>query len=185
MKLVSRCLLCLLCFPLCLHALALDDFAPNFVNSSNQAESLTSNQLTVVFSLPESNQQGSIKKTENALLCDNAVDLSCVGKTTSNVITTQVVKPTTAVASQQPVSIANQGANDQYFNRTGNNFNQNAINNFNITNSNQTTMQAYSAQINNATLEDKLKQNIAIPLSTGSNSAVSVGSNNVQFNVSY
>lgn len=185
MKLVSRCLLCLLCFPLCLHALALDDFAPNFVNASNQAESLTNNQLTVVFSLPESgNKQDIIKVPETALSCDKDNNLSCASNSSSNAATAQAVKSTT-VLSQQPVSIANQGSNDQYFNRNGNSFDQNAINNFNITNSNQTTMQAYSAQLNNATLEDKLKQNIAIPLSTGSNSAVSVGTNNVQFNVSY
>mgnify|MGYP003509207151 FL=1 len=80
---------------------------------------------------------------------------------------------------------ANQGANSQYYNRDGNTYNQNAINNFNITNSNQTAMQPYSAQLNNLSIEDKLKQSIAIPLKAGENTAVSVGTNNVQFNVSY
>lgn len=187
MKLVRDWLfLCFCCAPFCVLSLELNDFAPNLINSSNLAESSTNNKL-IVFSLPESSQSGNVSNTGNIWPCDKVIGTACnnVSKVSSSSVIAQGIKPTAVTAQQQPVSIANQGANDQYFNRNGNSFDQNAINNFNITNSNQTTMQAYSPQLNNATIEDKLKQNIAIPLSTGSNSAVSVGANNVQFNVSY
>lgn len=185
MKFVSLCMFCLCYAPLYVQALVLDDFAPGFVNSSSQIESPAAGSL-IAFSLPESSglQQDSSKITESAWSCNKASNSSCSTKLVSSAVIAQGVKLST-VAAQQPVSLANQGSNDQYFNRNGNSFDQNAINNFNITNSNQTTMQAYSAQLNNTTIEDKLKQNIAIPLSTGSHSAVSVGTNNVQFNVSY
>ena len=185
MKLVRDWLFfCFCCAPFCVLSLELNDFAPNLIYSNNQVESLPNNKL-IVFSLPESSHTHNVSNTGNILPCDKVIDPACNGnKASSSAVVAQGVKPT-IVTAQQPVSMANQGANDQYFNRNGNSFDQNAINNFNITNSNQTTMQAYSPQLNNATLEDKLKQNIAIPLSTGSNIAVSVGTNNVQFNVSY
>ena len=186
MKLVRDwLLLCFCCAPFCVLSLELNDFAPNLINSNNQVESSPNNKL-IVFSLPESSQTHNVSNTGSILPCGEVIGAACnVSKVSSSAVIAQRVKPTAVTVQQQPVSMANQGANDQYFNRNGNNFDQNAINNFNITNSNQTTMQAYSPQLNNATIEDKLKQNIAIPLSTGSNSAVSVGANNVQFNVSY
>lgn len=77
------------------------------------------------------------------------------------------------------------GGNGHYFNRNQNNFDQNAINNFNITDSNQSTLQAYAPQLNNRSMEDTLKDNVAIPIKANNNTDVSVGTNQIKFNVTY
>lgn len=181
MKLVSSCILCLVTFYT--YALNLNDFAPSIINSNNNVvESSIVRPLVGLNIVESSTRQAVLKNTESSMSCNRAQNPFCMEQS-SNAISSQNSK--SVIGNAQPVVTANQGANDQYFNRDGTNFDQNAINNFNITNSNQTAMQAYSSQLNNVNLEDRLKQNLAIPLSTGSNSAVSVGTNKVQFNVSY
>ncbi len=181
MKLVSSCILCLVTFYT--YALNLNDFAPNIINSNNNVvESSIVRPLVGLNVVESSTRQVVLKNTESSMSCNRAQNPFCMEQP-SNAISSQNSK--SVIGNAQPVVTANHGANDQYFNRDGTDFDQNAINNFNITNSNQTAMQAYSSQLNNVNLEDRLKQNLAIPLSTGSNSAVSVGTNKVQFNVSY
>ena len=180
---IARCwLLCLACIQLNAFALGLDDFVPDFISSSSRVESANANPVTA-FSIPEASQQRNAKSNESYWYCDKIHNPSCVKQASSAALAQKIIQPVSG--SNVLNSSANQGANSQYYNRDGNTYNQNAINNFNITNSNQTAMQPYSAQLNNLSIEDKLKQNIAIPLKAGENTAVSVGTNNVQFNVSY
>ena len=180
---MARCwLLGLVCIQLNAFALGLDDFVPDFVSASNQVESANANPVTA-FSIPEASQQRKAKSNESYWYCDKIHNPSCVKQASSAALAQKIIQPVTG--NKVVTASANQGANSQYYNRDGNIYDQNAINNFNITNSNQTAMQPYSAQLNNLSIEDKLKQSIAIPLKAGNNTEVSVGANNVQFNVSY
>lgn len=78
------------------------------------------------------------------------------------------------------------GANDSYFNPNDNDFDKNAVANFNITNSNQTLMQTYSPELNpDYTPATYILEKVVIPVKTTENSSLSVGTNKVEFNLSY
>jgi hypothetical protein len=83
------------------------------------------------------------------------------------------------------VTPGNQGANNQFFNRSSNNYDQNAIANFNITNSNQSALQTNSAKLNDDSPEQQLKNNVAVPIHTDKNTSVSVGQQQINLNISY
>lgn len=160
------------------YALSMDDFMPDFLSYSPSAESQNLNPH-LAFSIPESSQERFTNSNESYWYCDKLRDPLCTKQNASSVVNK------TQLGSAEIEAHANLGANEKYFNRNSNLYDQNAVANFNITNSNQAAMQAYAPQLNNYSTEDTLKHNIAIPLKPSSNTAVSVGTNNVQFNMSY
>lgn len=85
--------------------------------------------------------------------------------------------------------VAYDGANNNYVNPNQIKYNQNAITNFNMTNSNQTTLQAYAPALNPTDFTNNpvglVKQNAVIPIKTGENSLINVGTNKVELNLKY
>ncbi len=160
------------------HAFSVDDFVPDFLSAGQVSESQVLNSH-MAFSIPESSQQRFTNSNEQYWYCDKLKDPLCMKQNASAVIAR--TKSDNAEATVH----ANLGANDKYFNRNSNSYDQNAVANFNITNSNQAAMQAYSPKLNNYSTEDTLKQSVAIPLKPSNNTAVTVGTNQVQFNLSY
>lgn len=77
------------------------------------------------------------------------------------------------------------GANSSYVNPNNNTYDQNAVANFNITDANQSTLQSYSPLLNNQSTKDMLIQNTTIPFKAGNSTSLNVGTNKVEFNISY
>lgn len=77
------------------------------------------------------------------------------------------------------------GANSSYVNPNSNTYDQNAVANFNITNANQSTLQSYSPVLNNQSTKDMLIQNTTIPFKASNSTSLNVGTNKVEFNISY
>ena len=169
---------CLL--PLVTPALTLDDFTPGFLSSDKSHESANTDPK-LAFSVPD-----SVKKRNasggGVWYCNKINALNCARQNSSSTVP-QNLKPETAALPTSSVTAT--GGNGQYFNRNQNSYDQNAINNFNITDSNQSTLQAYAPQLNNKSMEATLKDSVAIPLKANNNTDVSVGTNQIKFNVTY
>lgn len=165
--------------PLVIHALTLDDFTPTFLSSDKSHESANTDPK-LAFSVPDSAKKRNA--SGGVWYCNKINNLNCARQNSSSTIPqnlkSETVEPPTS-------SVAPTGGNGQYFNRNQNSYDQNAINNFNITDSNQSTLQAYAPQLNNKSMEDTLKENVAIPIKANNNTDVSVGTNQIKFNVTY
>lgn len=165
-------------------ALGLDDFLPDFMSSNNKKIESANADPQIAFSIPESSKKRNAS-SNTSLYCSTVGNPNCFKDPTSGKnIQRKVTKAGASTPAIDPL-VGNQGANDQYFNRNTNNYDANAIANFNITNSNQTALQVSSPKLTNSSPEDTIKNSLAIPLKPNSNTAVSVGTNQVQFNVSY
>lgn len=164
-------------YPLSVAALSADDFVPGFLSSGSARESANVNPETA-FSLPESSR-ARIANSGDAWYCQRGNGSFCSNHNASQAIAQKF-------SSSAPVTAkANQGANDQYFNPNSNNYDQNAVANFNITNANQAALQGYSPKLNNYTTQDQIKQNVAVPIQADKNTNISVGANQINFNMSY
>ncbi len=171
--LVSVLTLC----PLGVLALSADDFVPSFLSTSKANESANLNPETA-FSLPE-NSRARIANSGDDWYCQRGNGSFCAHQNASQAIAKKL-------NGSAPVTArANQGANEQYFNPNSNNYDQNAVANFNITNANQTALQGYSPKLNNYTTQEQIKQNVAVPIQTDKNTNISVGTNQINFNMSY
>lgn len=124
---------------------------------------------------------GKLFTIESNFSCDNVRNFACGDKAKS-----RLIEPHT-ISGQKPIEAdAYSGSNSRYINPNGNVYDQNAITNFNITNSNQSTMQLYSPLLNNSNSPvDLIKQNVAIPFKASNSTEVNVGVSKVEFNISY
>lgn len=166
-----------LILPIMSYAVESDITAQNLVD----AAALRSNSLVL-----SNHESGFIKpipwgSADNAN-CDILFSADCVSALNSHSSKAKqaVIKPNEPVAYY--------GANDSYFNpNSSNKYNQNAIANFNITNSNQTAMQGVAPTMNtgNVSPEYLLKQNVSIPFKANNNTLVNVGASKVEFNITY
>lgn len=157
-------------------ALELDDFVPSFLSAAHKTESATADPA-LAFSLPEASKKRN-SSSSGSWYCDRVSGIVCTKQNASRVIAQTVSGDNSIIAN------ANQGANDQYFNRNKSNFNQNATNNFNITNSNQSALQIYAPQLNYSA-EQQIKNNMAVPIQADKNTSVSVGQQQIEFNIKY
>jgi len=166
--------------PLVAHALTLDDLTPTFLSSDKSHESANTDPK-LAFSVPDSAKKRNAS-SGTIWYCNKVSGLNCARQNSSGTVPqnfkSNEALPTAAVT---PTT----GGNGHYFNRNQNSYDQNAINNFNITDSNQSTLQAYAPQLNNKSMEDTLKENVAIPIKANNNTDVSVGTNQIKFNVTY
>lgn len=170
--------LCLL--PLAAQALSLDDFTPNFLSSDKSHESANTDPK-LAFSVPDSVKKRNASSSD-VWYCNKINGLNCARQNASSSVPQNLKSETVRLPTS---SVTPTGGNGQYFNRNQNSYDQNAITNFNITDSNQSTLQAYAPQLNNKSMEDILKDNIAIPIKANNNTDVSVGTNQIKFNVTY
>lgn len=177
MRLVSVIVSIIILCPLSVFALSVNDFVPDFLTASKAGESSNLNPDSA-FSLPESSMKRSANSND-VWYCDRINGVFCSNQNASQAIAKKFSSSTTTTAK------ANQGANAQYFNPNSNSYDQNAVANFNITNSNQTALQSYSPKLNNYSTEDQLKQNLAVPIKPDKNTNISVGTNQINFNMSY
>ena len=175
MKLQLLIFTCLGLLSLGAFALGLDDFVPDFLSNGHTVESANLNPETA-FMVPVTAKKRS--ESSDDWYCDRVNQAFCAKQSASAAIV--------HINSSAPLAAkVNQGANDQYFNPNSNSYDKNAVVNFNITNSNQTALQGYSPKLNNYTTTDQLKQNIAVPIQADKNTNISVGANQINFNVSY
>ncbi len=160
-------------------ALSLDDFVPDFLTSSPKTESSVNSEIA--FSIPESSKKRNAS-SNSAWYCDRVHNVFCSKQDASKVIAL-------AVESSISNSAANinpdANPNGKYFNRNSNNYDQNAINNFNLTNSNQSALQTYSPKLNNQSAEDQIRNNVAVPIQADKNTNISVGQQQIEFNIKY
>lgn len=154
----------------------MDDFVPDFLSNGHTVESANLNPETA-FVVPAMAKKRT-ESTSDTWYCERVNQAFCAKQSASAAIV--------HINSSAPLAVkVNQGANDQYFNPNSNSYDKNAVVNFNITNSNQTALQGYSPKLNNYTTTDQLKQNIAVPIQADKNTNISVGANQINFNVSY
>lgn len=116
--------------------------------------------------------------------CDSIVSSTCESAVFEN--SSLSSKKFSGSGGVHEISIYN-GANNNYVNPNNAKFNQNAIANFNITNSNQTTLQTYSPELNYDAKSpiELIRNNLAVPIKTGDNSSISVMPDKVEFNLTY
>lgn len=116
-------------------------------------------------------------------MCDSVVKRDCINLNDNGGGLTQKTYTGTA---QNTRSNSYTGANNNYINPNSNSYDKNAIVNFNITNSNQTLMQAYSDDLNPVvTPSEYVLEKVTIPFQTTENTKLNVGTNKVEFNWSY
>lgn len=82
------------------------------------------------------------------------------------------------------------GSSNNYVDSNSYKFDQNAVTNFNITNSNQTAMQSYATVINNngnsmVSPSEMILNKLSVPIKTGDNSSIQVTPDKVEFNLKY
>lgn len=170
-------LLCLLSIPLCLYALSVDDFVPDFLAGGNHAGESANLDSSKAFSLSDATKQRTLAGDDS--YCDRVHQAFCAKENASAIIAHKT-------ESGIPIKeVANLGANNQYFNPNSNNYDQNAVANFNITNSNQTALQGYAPKLNNYSTTDQIKSNLAVPIQADKNTNISVGATQINFNMSY
>lgn len=161
-----------------IEALSMDDFTPDFLNNKNHAMESSNTDPQLAFSLPESSKKRNASMS-NRGYCGKAHNVFCIKQNESNAITS-------AVESTVNTSVSvDQGANAKYINRNNNSYDQNAIANFNITNANQTALQAYSPKLNNYSTEQQIKNNLAVPFQADKNTNISVGQQQIEFSIKY
>ncbi len=121
-------------------------------------------------------------------VCDSVVKRDCINFNTSTNVGSSVSTNSSINSSGKKVvsTDAYTGANDSYFNPNENVYDQNAIANFNITNSNQTLMQAYSVELSpEFSPSTFIRDKVSIPVKTTENSSLNVGANKIEFKLSY
>lgn len=161
--------------------LSMDDFVPDFLDPSiHKTESSIDPQ--VAFSLPSDTQKRSAS-SGSAWYCNRKQDVFCNRKQESS--DTLMAAESARVVGNGIANDAYTGANGSYFNRNSNNYDQNAVTNFNITNSNQAAMQVYSPKLNNSSMEDQLRNNVTVPVQAGKNTNVNIGQQQIEFNIQY
>lgn len=164
-------------------AISLDDFVPDFLDpSGHKTESSIDPQ--VAFSLPADTKKRAASSSD-AWYCNRKQNVFCNRKEESSANTTLVVESSSGITGNGIVNDAYTGANGSYFNRNSNNYDQNALNNFNITNSNQAAMQVASPKLNNSSMEDQLRNNVTVPVQAGKNTNVNIGQQQIEFNIKY
>lgn len=115
-------------------------------------------------------------------MCDSVVKRDCINLNSNDGLTQKTYTGT----AQQIRSNSYTGANNSYINPNSNSYDKNAMVNFNITNSNQTLMQAYSDDLNPVvTPSEYVLEKVTIPFQTTENTKLNVGTNKVEFNWSY
>jgi len=154
------------------YTLNLDEFVPNFLATDKVAESGNLDSGLRFKSAPANKPKSSSSMPYSFLTQSAEYGKAQLGGSES----------ATLISGNGIIPVApNVGANDSYINRNSNVYDANAVANFNLTNSNQSTMQSYSAKLNNFSPETTLKNNFAIPLKPDGNTEVNIGVNQLQF----
>lgn len=120
--------------------------------------------------------------------CNSIVSSNCLDKFSSTADHNNAIKfgdHTTVI----PVQIYD-GSSSNYVDSNSYKFDQNAVNNFNITNSNQTAMQSHATGVNNnvnnvVSPSEMIMNRLAVPIKTGDNSSIKVTPEKVEFNLKY
>lgn len=177
MQLIRVLILGFMCLPI-VYALSMDDFIPDFLEPNHKTES--SINPAVAFSLPPETQKRA-SSSGSAWYCKRAHNVFCSHRAESGAGNLQLANESSSIGGKGLDNNSYSGANGNYFNRNSNSYDQNAVNNFNITNSNQATMQVYSPKLN----EDQLRNNVAVPLQADKNTNISIGQQQIEFNIKY
>ncbi|MDD3267089.1 MAG: hypothetical protein PHC75_07925 [Burkholderiales bacterium] len=135
----------------------------------------------------ESLSQGA-RVSSKYVSCNSIVSSNCLDKFNSNFEHSNAIKlgeHNTILPAQ-----IHDGSSSNYVDSNSYKFDQNAVNNFNITNSNQTAMQSYATVINangnNVVSPSEMIMNrLAVPIKTGDNSSIKVTPEKVEFNLKY
>ena len=157
-------------------ALSMDDFTPDFLSSTTPTESSINPRSA--FSIPEKSKKRNASNG-SAWYCDRVQNVFC-NKQNASVVVEQTIE-SVPVGTLLDVT---QG-NGKYLNRNNNNYDQNALANFNITDSNQTALQVYSPKLNTYSTEETLKNNLAVPIQANKNTNINIGQQQIEFNIQY
>lgn len=162
-------------------SISMNDFVPDFLDPSNH-KTESSIDPQIAFSLPSDTQKRSAS-ADSAWYCNRKQNVFCNRKKESSEMA--AAAESAGVGGNGIANDVYTGANSSYFNRNSNNYDQNAVNNFNITNSNQAAMQVYSPKLNNSSMEDQLRNNVTVPVQAGKNTNVNIGQQQIEFNIKY
>ena len=158
------------------YGLSVDDFIPDFLEPNDRVES--SVNPDVAFKLPPATQKRTASGA-NSRYCERAGNVFC--STHQDNAALALSGESQAIAGKGITNNDTAGANGSYFNRNSNNYDQNAVATFNMTNSNQAAMQVYSPKLN----EDQLKNNVTVPLQADKNTNINIGQQQIEFNIKY
>lgn len=165
------------------YGLNMNDFIPSFLRPTKVAESSIDPNLA--FSMPHQTRKREASNPDNNGYCSRRQDVFCDSQS-GNESGNKVVEAAKREDEEAlTIKDAYTGTNSSYFNRNSNNYDQNAISNFNITNSNQAALQVYSPKLNNLAPEDQIKNNFTLPLHTDKNTEISIGQQQIEFNIKY
>ena len=168
-------------------ALSIDDFVPDFLTAEKPVES--SINPTTAFSIPETSKKRNSRKG-SAWYCDRAHNVFCNKQDASKVLA-QVIESNLVVGKDSTLGVdlsgtlGSSGNSGKYFNRNANSYDQNAVVNFNLTDSNQAALQMYSPKLNNYSTEQTLKNNVAVPIQADKNTSINIGQQQIEFNIKY
>lgn len=173
-------LLGMLGFTSFLYAVDMSDYVPAFLKYNKNPSSPAITNPALAFKLPESSVR-RVEQSKQLWYCNRVNNVFCTQP--------KLVEPNYPLIDELEPSdlIINpeKAPANSFYSKNSLGYSENAINSFNLTDSNQSSMQVYAPKLNELTPQDQIRNSLLLPIQASKNANINLSQQKIELNIHY